>query len=405
MAPDGKDKKSEDGDGASLGNAAERASRQERNRAERQARRSAKQAERAARKDAPPPQPESAPEMLDCQDVAPHAQDALATGSFNILIVAQAGRLSRQALLFCASLRLSAPDFRGRLIVAEPQPAGAWSGVDTRVDPKIRKQLSELGAELRPFTAQHFGRAYPHGNKIEALSILPADEPFVFFDSDTLITGPLDQVPTDFQRPSASMRRSATWPEPPLYGPDYAEIWRSLYTRFGLDFETSLDSTQFPDHWERFLYFNAGWFFGADPRQFGQRFLDWSLAVANDPGEALACQSLNPWLDQVVLPLVIHSLHGGRPGPELAGLDGDISCHYRNLSLLYARESDDAVMLAEKLFSDPSIACHFAEDEGFQRLVAGAEGREVVRPMFKRPSNLSEQPIRQQLKRAGLWFR
>ena len=41
---------------------------------------------------------------------------------FDIVIVAQAGRLTYEAVLFAASLRHSAPDFAGRLLVAEPQP-------------------------------------------------------------------------------------------------------------------------------------------------------------------------------------------------------------------------------------------------------------------------------------------
>lgn len=35
---------------------------------------------------------------------------------FNIVIVAQAGRLQYEAVLFAASLRHSSPDFRGRLL-------------------------------------------------------------------------------------------------------------------------------------------------------------------------------------------------------------------------------------------------------------------------------------------------
>jgi hypothetical protein len=46
-----------------------------------------------------------------------------------------------------------------------------------------------------------FGEYYPYGNKIEALSVLPEGEPFVFFDTDTLITGDLDSVPFDFNAP------------------------------------------------------------------------------------------------------------------------------------------------------------------------------------------------------------
>ena len=74
------------------------------------------------------------------------------------------------------------------------------------------------------------------------------------------------------------MRRTATWPEPPPYGPGYGAIWKSLYDRFGLDFASSLDMAQPDEHWERYLYFNAGWFLGTDGPEFGRRFAgeaDW----------------------------------------------------------------------------------------------------------------------------------
>ncbi|HCQ64706.1 MAG TPA: hypothetical protein DIU07_05805, partial [Rhodobacteraceae bacterium] len=265
---------------------------------------------------------------------------------FNILIVGQAGRLQYEALLFAASLRLSDPGFSGRLIVAEPAPGGAWPG-DPRIEDGPREALAELDAEIVPFDATHFGAAYPHGNKIEALAALPQGAPFVFFDSDTVVTGALSALPFDFARPSASMRREGTWPEIELYGPGYARIWTSLYDRFGLDFESSLDLTEPDEYWERYLYFNAGWFFGADPGAFGTSFLEYALSIRDDPPPELALQALDPWLDQIALPLVIHALGGGRPGPELAGLDGDVTCHWRVMPLAYARESDRALEVIE----------------------------------------------------------
>ena len=54
----------------------------------------------------------------------------------------------------------------------------------------------------------------------------------------------------------------------------------------------------------------------------------------------------------LALPLVVHGFGGGRPGPELAGLDGDVSCHYRNLPLLYAREAEPVLDLIEDLAAD-----------------------------------------------------
>ena len=113
---------------------------------------------------------------------------------FNILIIGQAGRLQYEALLFAASLRANAPAFQGRLIVAEPQPGPLWDK-DPRISPDLRAGLADLGAGIVPFESAHFGQAYPYGNKIEGLAALPAGEPFVFFDTDTLVTGDLAAVP------------------------------------------------------------------------------------------------------------------------------------------------------------------------------------------------------------------
>ncbi|HRO14974.1 MAG TPA: hypothetical protein PLL33_08030 [Paracoccus sp. (in: a-proteobacteria)] len=321
-----------------------------------------------------------------------------------MLIVAQGGGLDRQAAILAASLHRNAPDFPGRLIVAEPLPQDAWAGVDTRIGGQARAALDAFGAEIRPFAARHFGRSYPYGNKIEALGVPDLDRPFLFLDSDTLITGDIGRVPFDFTRPSASMRREGTWPEPPLYGPGHDAIWRSLYDRFGLQMDGSLELSQPDDHWERYLYFNAGWFFGADPAEFGRRFLDWARAVRDEPGEALACQSLDPWLDQVVLPLVIHSLGGGRPGPELAGLDGDVTTHYRNLPLLYARGPERAIAEMEAIAALPQIAPLMQGWAPAERLIGQGIGRKQIAPMFADQIPLKEKALRHRLRAADLWL-
>lgn len=320
---------------------------------------------------------------------------------FNILIVAQAGVLAYEALLFTASLRRFSPDWAGRLVVAIPEAQGAWAGHRTALDPVIAGTLQDMGAELTPFTAHHFGAAYPQGNKIEALSVLPAGQPFVFFDTDTLITGPLDRIAFDFGRPSASMRRQGTWPDPPLYGPGFTAIWKSLYDRFGLEFESSLDLSQPDEYWQRYLYFNAGWFFGADPAAFGARFLDWARAVRDDPGDALACQSLDPWLDQIVLPLVIHSFGGGRPGAELKGLDGAVSCHYRHPGLLYAREDELVLNALETIAAPNRIKKHLRGWELARQLIYRGRGRVEARPLGC--GDPPERVLRKRLREAGLW--
>ncbi len=323
---------------------------------------------------------------------------------YNILIVGQSGRLAYEALLFAVTLRAQSPGFAGRLIVAEPQPGALWDR-DPRIEAPVAAALRDLGAEIVPFTNRHFGKSYPYGNKIEGLTALPPGEPFVFFDSDTLVLGELSGIPFDFARPSASMRREGTWPEEELYWPGYTAIWKSLYDRFGLDFASSLDLSKPDEYWERYLYFNAGWFFGADPVAFGKRFTDWAVSVRDAPPPELVLQPLNPWLDQVVLPLVIHSLGGGRPGPALAGLDGDLTCHYRTLPLLYARESDRVVAVLEAAIAPNKVKKLLKDYDPFKRMLYQGRGNKA-REMFDRADlPRRERQIRNRLKTEGLWMR
>jgi hypothetical protein len=324
---------------------------------------------------------------------------------FNIILIGQSGRLQYEAALFAASLRHSDPEFKGRLIVAEPQPGPNWDQ-DPRIDnPDVRALLEHLGAEIIPFENKHFGQSYPYGNKIDALAAMPEGEPFVFFDSDTLVTGPLSQTRFDFDHPSASMRRSGTWPQIELYGPGYAQTWKSLYDKFDLDFASTLDTTQPDEYWERYLYFNAGWFHYRCPREFGALFSRFACEIRDNAPEELVCQPLDPWLDQVALPLVIHSLGGGRPGPELDGLDGETTCHYRVFPLLFARESDKVVEVLKQSIAPNKIKKVLKQYDPIKRMVLQNRGGKV-RDMFDR-NDLPplEKQIRNRIKRAGFWMR
>jgi len=239
----------------------------------------------------------------------------------------------------------------------------------------------------------------------DRLGALPEGEPFVFFDTDTLITGDLGAVPFDFYRPSASLRREGTWPEPQLYGPDYSGLWKSLYDKFGLDFESSLDLSQPDEYWRRYLYFNAGYFFYSCPRVFGARFLEYALAIRDAPPVALCAQSFDPWLDQIALPLVIHALGGGRDTLPEGLLDGTVSCHYRLLPLLYARENDHAVAVLEHVSAPNKIKKVLKTYDPIKRMIYQGRGAKA-RALFDR-ENLprKEQAIRNRLKSNGYWMR
>ena len=327
-------------------------------------------------------------------------------GPFNILIVAQAGRLTYEAVLFAASFRRFNPDFPGTLFVAEPQPGPRWSRDPRMNDESARALLTEdFGATILPFDSRHFGESYPYGNKIEALSALPADRPFVFFDSDTLITGDLTQVPFDFDRPSASLKVEGTWPQLELYGPGYTATWKALYDKFGLDFDASRDLAWPEEYWRHYLYFNAGFFYHRDPALFGARFTEFALAIRDTPPAELVCQSLDPWLDQVALPLVIHSFGGGRDALAPGWLDGTHSCHYRVLPLAYAREDQAVIDLLEDITTPNRIKKVLKAHDPIKRMIYQGKGAKA-RALFDRDTlPRREQVIRNTLKRENLWLR
>ncbi|MES2970635.1 MAG: hypothetical protein V4804_17985 [Pseudomonadota bacterium] len=323
---------------------------------------------------------------------------------FNILAIGQSGRLQYEAVLLAASLRATNPGFVGKLFIAVPQPGPLWPDDPRITDPDTLALLADLGATILPFQSRMFGASYPYGNKIEALAALP-DAPFLFLDTDTLVTGPLSDLDIDFARPAASMRREGTWPTQELYGPGFGAIWKSLYDLFGLDFASSLDLTQPDEHWRRYLYFNAGWFLHQSPQRFGELFARFARTIRDTPPSELVCQTMDPWLDQIALPLVIHALGGGRPGPGLAGLDGDVTCHWRTLPLLYARESDRVVQVLEEITAPKAVKRVLRNYPVFKRMIYQGKGQQV-RALFDRAAlPRHERVIRNTIKRAGLWER
>ncbi|MEM7720548.1 MAG: hypothetical protein AAF222_15215 [Pseudomonadota bacterium] len=325
-------------------------------------------------------------------------------GQFDICIVAQRGRLAYEAVLFAVSLRQAAPDFAGRLIVGEPQPGPLWPK-DPRLPDDVRAILSDLGATILPFDAKHFGATYPQGNKVELLQAMAPNEPFVFFDTDTLITGRIDNINFDFDHPSASMARENTWPIVPLYGPELETIWRAVFDRAGVDIIPTLDTSHPADDWQRYLYFNAGWFFAPCPQDFANRMIALMIDLRDNTPAELACQSLDPWLDQIALPVVIADLNGGRPGPQLDGLDGAASLHWRTMSLLYAKAPDGTIAFLEDVARPNKIKKILKQYEPFKRMIYQSRG-EKVRALFDQahlPTN--EKTIRNRIKRAKLWMR
>ena len=317
---------------------------------------------------------------------------------YSIIAVVQNGRLAYEALVLAASFAVHNP--RMVLTLMEPVPSGAWNE-ETRVPPDIRAALLEFGVEILPFAAEHFGASYPNGNKIEALLSAP-DGPFVFVDTDTILLDSLDKVPFDFDYPTASMRREGTWPKPGAFS--YEQIWRALYARFGVDFERSLDTHFGPEDWQRYLYFNAGFFCGSDASLFAKSLLRKALSVRDNPLPELAEQVIYPWLDQIVLPLTIAEMGGGRSDISPDWMDGTVSCHWRVLPLCYARERDDVVDFMEEICGDPRVKPLLERYEPFAKLVYGGQGR-VLRDELAGQVFSDEKALRKAIKAKGLWLR
>ncbi|MGP9790430.1 hypothetical protein [Roseinatronobacter sp. NSM] len=320
----------------------------------------------------------------------------------NILIIAQSGRLQYEALLFAASLRHFSQNRDLRLVVAEPQPGPLWEE-DPRISrPAIRRELRALGADIVPLHTRIWGGAYPNGNKIEALRLLPKGEGFAFFDTDTLITGPLDRLAV--ARPTASVRVEPTWPRISLYGAGFAEIWGALYDRFGLDIGPTLDTRFGDDDWRRYMYFNAGWFTGPCPQEFGALFEHYAREIAASPPQNMATQALFPWLDQIALPLVVAKLGGGRPEAG-TGLDGALSLHYRALPVIYACGSDAAVDVLEQVTGAPHLWDIFNQYVSFRRMVFKHQGRDLRAQLDRARLPRSYGKLQNLIREMGHWVR
>ena len=315
-------------------------------------------------------------------------------GGYDILVVAQKGRIEHEAALFAASLRAMSPGFRGRLWVAEPQPGPLWPD-DPRMSDEVRAVLDRLGATHLPFASRRFGAAYPHGNKVEAMAALPPGRPCLFFDSDTLVLGEIGDL--DLRGPTASMRRENTWP---VATDEVAEtIWRDLHARFDLDFDASLDDRQ--TDWRRFLYFNAGLIFAANPGAFARTWAKMMTAIRDAPPPG---QPLDPWLDQIALPLAVSAYGGARPEGDFARLDGRLSRHYRKMPLLFATAPEAAIDALREVAAPNWLKKVLKRHEPFRRFLYQGAGARARRLFDRDALPKTERPIRRKLKENGLWI-
>ena len=109
--------------------------------------------------------------------------------------------------------------------------------------------------------------------------------------------------------------------------------------------DSSLDLSYPDEYWKRYLYFNAGFFYYKCPKIFGDRLTEFAVKIRDNRPEALRLQSFDPWLDQVTLPLVIHSLNGSADALPSGYLDGTTSSLSPFTPSLRARERRNDCLL------------------------------------------------------------
>jgi hypothetical protein len=225
---------------------------------------------------------------------------------FNIALVAQSGRIAYQALLAAASVRRFHSKKDVNIHICIPENTSRWKDDPSVQEPHLREAFEKYECTIKMIDNSDWGSSYPYGNKFYAISSLPADEPFLFLDSDNILIRPIAENDIDFARP-ALRPAPRPWPIVSEKTPSYGAIWRSLYEFFDLD-STPYHDKSLNDDVRSYPYYNAAIMYYSRAGDFGPAMLEMGKKLwANQPA-ALEGQPLFPWLDQVVLPLVLAKL-------------------------------------------------------------------------------------------------
>jgi hypothetical protein len=299
----------------------------------------------------------------------------MASNSFqlNVALVAQLGRIGYQALLCAASIRAFHAAGDVHISICVPNRSPLWQSDPTVGDADLTHAFKRYDCEIVPFDNVDFGSIYPHSNKFYSILSLPPTEPFLFLDSDTILMRPMCSADFDFCSPAL---RPATvkWPLPGRSQHTIGEIWRSLYEYFDLDPAPYFDAESGDNSPNSYPYYNAGVMYHAQPTFFGQTMLEMAKRLWRERPTAMENQPLKPWLDQIVLPLVLARL--GVPRSRKRDPIQKALTHYQFPFFLMIRYQA-AIDCFEVLLRDDGLVSVLKHDKGFHYYLS-AEGRELV---------------------------
>lgn len=289
-----------------------------------------------------------------------------------------------------------------KLIVCTPEDGPEWNGpVDIRGG-EIAAELVDLGAEIRGFRNARFGSRYPHSNKIYALSALPPREPFLFLDTDFVITGDLSRLSFDFDRPSMYAGR-ATWPSVENNSIERDRIWESLYRKFGLTTEGWIREHQPPGALKRYPYFNAARFYYRRADVVFDSYRRVAEAIEDAPPPELEGQTLYPWLDQISLPIVMRSLNADKRHYNMDYFLNPVAHHYHVVVTLFLDRHREKLLMAREFASDDRWREYFIKSRIFSQLADDEKYNEILE--FADREVLKPSEFGKRMRDAGYWLR
>lgn len=294
----------------------------------------------------------------------------------NIYAIGQTGRLEYEALLCMASLKMFNTRDDINLHVCTPKDGPLWKYDPDMSNGQAADALRALGVNVVQFENELFGSRYPHSNKMYAISALPENEPFIFFDSDHVFGGDLADIEFDFKHP-ITRQTAMAWPVNNKTPYSRIELWNAVYEKFGIPTEGWFRDT-FPESDPRhFPYFNAGVFYGEHAGKFFDTYRHFMHELDQEPPEKLDKWSLYPFLDQVTLPLVMKTL-GGSPALYDQNYPlNQISKHYFSVPYLFFQPGNKWLKIAEDVVNKPEYKSIFEENDIF-RFYFLEEGHEKV---------------------------
>jgi hypothetical protein len=296
----------------------------------------------------------------------------------NFVIVAQAGRIGYQAVLCAASIRAFHQADAVRIFIAIPKNSRRWESDPSVADTAALEAFRRYDCEIVSIDNADFGSAYPHANKFYAIGALPPDEPFLFLDSDSVLAAPMREGDLDFGRPSLKPA-APNFPVAAGDGRTVGEVWRSLYAFFGVDAEPYRDRARADGEHQCYPYYNGGIVYYANAGSFARLWLEMAKRIWSERPAALAGQPLKPWLDQIVLPLVLARLGVPRAG-EPDRIHKTV-VHYHFPFYLQVRHAQ-AIALFDELSKDDRLMAVLRNDEGF-RYYLSDEAKAIVREVHE----------------------